>query len=331
MRRRCLLAVALGAALLVGIPSMAGQSAEKARRIGVLLTLPPSVPAVRPLWQALVDGLREHGWEEGRNLILEGRFTGQDTARYPDLAAELVALKVDAIIAGDSQAIEAARRQTATIPIIMLFTSDPVRSGFVASLARPGGNITGLSGQYESLAGKTLELLKEVKPTINRVGIIFSSDNIGSAATVKEQQEKMAPDLGLIALPIPISGPADFDGAFATIVRERPQALDIHPTPVVLAHRQQIAAFAIEQRLPTATTSRFLVPEGLLMSYSPDLVATFRHVASYVDAILRGAKPAELPVEQLAKFQLVINLKTARAIGLDLPESFLLRADEVIE
>src|SRR6266536_916863 len=210
---------------------------EKARRIGVLLTLPPSVPAVRPQWQALVDGLREHGWEEGRNLILEGRFTGPDPARYPELAAELVALKVDAIIAGDSQAVEAARHQTATIPIIMLFTSDPVRSGFVASLARPGGNITGLSGQFESLVGKTLELLKEVKPTINRVGILFSPDNIGSAATAKEQQEKMAPRLGLTAL----------------------------------------------------------------------------------------------PVQQLAKFQLVINLKTARAIGLDLPESLLLRADEVIE
>jgi hypothetical protein len=165
---------------------------------------------VRPLWQALVDGLREHGWEEGRNLILERRFTGQDPARYPELAAELVALKVDAIIAGDSQAVEAARRQTATIPIIMLFSADPVRSGFVASLAQPGGNITGLSGQYESLVGKTLELLKEVSPTINRVGIIFSPDNVASAANAKEQQEKMAPGLGLIGLPIPISGSADF-------------------------------------------------------------------------------------------------------------------------
>jgi ABC transporter substrate binding protein len=143
-----------------------------------------------------VDGLREHGWDEGRNLILEGRFAGHDPTRYPELAAELVALKVDAIIAGDTQAIEAARRQTTTIPIIMLFTSDPVRSGFVASLARPGGNVTGLSGQYESLAGKTLELLKEISPTINRIGIIFSPDNIGSAATAKEQQEKMAPSLG---------------------------------------------------------------------------------------------------------------------------------------
>jgi len=157
-----------------------------------------------------VDGLREHGWEEGRNLILEGRFTGPDPARYPELAAELVALKVDAIIAGDSQAVEAARHQTATIPIIMLFSADPVRSGFVASLARPGGNITGLSGQFESLVGKTLELLKEVSPTINRVGVIFSPDNIASA---------------VIALPIPVSGPADFDGAFATIVRERLQAI----------------------------------------------------------------------------------------------------------
>ncbi len=329
--RRSLLAVMLGAILLVGISSTASDSVEKERRVGVLLTLPPSVPAVRPLWQALVDGLRDHGWDEGRNLILEGRFAGQDPTRYLDLAAELVALKVDAIIAGDTQAIEAARRQTATIPIIMLFTSDPVRSGFVASLARPGGNITGLSGQYESLVGKTLELLKEVKPTINRIGILFSPDNIGSAATAKEQQEKMAPRLGLTALPIPVSGPADLDGAFATIVRERLQALDAHPAPVILAHRAQIAAFAIEQRLPTVTTSSFLVPEGLLMAYSPNIAATFRHVASYVDAILRGAKPAELPVQQLAKFQLVINLKTARAIGLDLPESLLLRADEVIE
>jgi putative ABC transport system substrate-binding protein len=278
-----------------------------------------------------MDGLREHGWEEGRNVLIEARSAGSDPARFPDLAAELVALKVDVIVADTTPAIEAARRKTTTIPIVMVAPSDPVGSGFIASFARPGGNITGLANHFETASGKHFELLKAVKPGLERVGVMYNPDNAASVTVLKHQQEQVAPRLDLVVVPIPVSRPADFDEAFALIARERLHALHVHPAPPLLNYREKIAAFAIKQRLPTATGLAVMARDGFMMSYGNDLAASFRRSAAYVDQILKGANPAELPIEQVERQQLVVNLKTARELGLAIPASILLRADDVIE
>ena len=299
--------------------------------MGVLFSGIPSDPATIPVRQALVDGLREHGWEEGRNVILEVRYSGPDPARFTELAADLVALNVSAILTANMQALDAARRKTTTIPIIMAGAGKAVELGFIASLAQPGGNITGLVSQIETVSEKNLELFKEIKPGIERIGIIYSPANVSSLAAMKEQQEEIAPRLGLVVLPIPVSKPADLDEAFTTIVREGVQALHVHPAPTIFPHRVKIAAFAIERRLPTNAGLNVMARDGLLMSYGYDNRASWRRAASYVDRIFKGANPAETPVEQVDRFQFIINLKTARAIGVDLPQALLARADEVID
>lgn len=315
---------------LIALFPAAAQDGATPRRVGILFSGLPSDPAAIPVRQALADGLREHGWEEGRDVLLEVRFAGPDPASYPALAANLVALKVDVIMTANTQALEAARRAT-TIPIVMAGATVSEKLGFVASFARPGGNITGLVNQAETVSGKALQLLKEIKPGIERVGIVYSPDNIASAATFKAQQEEMAPRLGLVVVPVPVSKPADFDAAFATIVRERAQALIVYQPPVVFAHRARIAAFAIEQRLPTACLLSVMARDGLLISYGYNNSASWRRAAWYVDRIFRGANPAEMPIEQVDRFELVVNLRTARQLGVTIPASILLRADEVIE
>ena len=325
---RGLLAVLLS---LLVMTSVLAQDPTTPRRVGILMSGLAADPATRNVLQALVDGLRERGWQEERNVMLEARYAGPDPARFPELAAELVALKVDVITTANTQALDAARRNTTTLPIVMAGVTNPVKLGFVASFARPGGNITGVVSQLETVVGKSLELLKEIKPGIERIGIIYSPDNVASAATFKVQQEEMAPRLGLIVLPIRISKSTDFDEAFATIARGRPQALQVHPTPIVYAHRAKIAAFAIEQHLPTTSAFGVLTRDGLLMSYGYNDAASWGHAASYVDRILRGGNPAEMAVEQVDKFELIINLKTARAINIELPQTLLARADELIE
>jgi len=307
-----------------------GQAAEKTRRVGVLFSGLSSGPGARPVvLQALVDGLREHGWEEGRNVVLEVRYAGGDPARFAELAVDLVELKVDAIMINDTQALDAARRKTTTIPIILTGQRVTMGLGFIESLARPGGNITGVVNQAETVDEKNLELFKEINPGIERIGIMYSPENSASFATFKKEQ--MVPRLGLIGVPIPVSKPGDLDEAFATIVRERVQALHVHPVPVIVAQRGRVAAFAIERRLPTTCGANDMARDGLLMSYGFDPRVSWRRAASYVDRIFKGANPAEIPVEQMDRFQLIINLRTARAIGLDLPPALVARADEVIE
>ena len=317
---------------LVLIPAVA-QDGAKPRRVGVLMAGSLMDPFTNSLWKALVDGLRELGWEEGRNVLIEGRFVGPDPTRFPEIAAELVSSRVDVIVAGTTQAIEAVRRKTTTIPIVMVTPSDPVGSGFVASFARPGGNITGLANHLNAASGKTFELLRAVKPGIERVGVMYNPDNAASVSGLKHQQEQAAPGLGLVVVPIPVSRPADFDEAFALIARERLHALVVHPAAPLSfgTHREKIAAFAIKQRLPTATALAVMARDGLMMSYGFDAAASYRRSAAYVDRILKGANPAELPVEQAERYELVVNLKTARELGLTIPASILLRADEVIE
>jgi putative ABC transport system substrate-binding protein len=323
------LAAAVLLAPLVLIPAVA-QDGAKPHRVGVLFAGSLSDPQIKRYRDVLADGLHQRGWEEGRNLVLEIR-PGSDPTRYDEQAAELVALKVDAIVAGTSQAVEAARRKTATIPIVMFNATDPVKSGFVASLARPGGNITGVANELETVSGKYFEFLKAIKPGIERVGIMFNPDNPGSAPALKVQQDQMAPRLGLTAVPIPVSTPSDLDRAFATIARERLHAMLVHPAPPMFTQRARIAAFLIEQRLPTVTAFGHWARAGFLMSYGPDVVAIARRVAAYVDLILRGANPGELPVELADRYELVVNLKTARELGLTVSPAILLRADEVIE
>jgi putative tryptophan/tyrosine transport system substrate-binding protein len=326
MKRRGFLA---GAALLIAAPSMA--QSTKPAQIGLLLQVPPSAAPVQPLWKALVDGLRAKGWEEGRNLVIETRVAGGDPTRFPALARELVTLNVDVILAANQQSIAAAQQATATIPIVMCGGADPVKPGFVASLAKPGGNITGITTDFETLIGKHYELLTEIKPGIKRVGVIYDPSHATSAALYRREQEEIAPRLGLALVPLPVSTAADIKAAFAAIGRERPDALQVQAIPIVQAHRAEIAAFAIEQRLPTMIGLKVLVPDGFLMSYAHDPAESFRRAAWYADRILRGAKPADLPVEQSSRFELVINLRTARAIGLEIPAVILARADELIE
>jgi putative ABC transport system substrate-binding protein len=306
------------------------QRADKPRRVGVLFSGLSSDPVARPVLQALVDGLRDHGWEEGRNVVLEVRYSGPDPARYVDLAAEFDALRVDVIMTANTQAIDAARRKAPEIPIVMAGAGVHVGLGYIESLARPGGNITGVVSQIETIE-KNLELFKEISPGIERIGIIHSPDNVSSLASFKADKEKTAPRLGLVVVPIPISKPGDLDEAFAIIVRERVQGLVVHPPPVIFAQRGRIAAFAIERRLPTTSGFHVMARDGLLMSYGYDNKATWRRAAAHVDRIFKGANPAELPVEQADRFQFIINMKTARAFGLDLPPTLVARADEVIE
>jgi putative ABC transport system substrate-binding protein len=300
------------------------------RRIGTIENSSASDRAIRPIWQVFVDNLRERGWEEGRNIVFERRFGGSDPTRYPELAAELVALNVEVIVVANTQAAAAARSKTATIPIIVVGVADPVGSGLVASLARPGGNITGLANQIEIVSAKNFELLKECKPGIKRVGIIFSPNNAPSAKTAKDMQEDVGPRLGLTVVPIGVTKPEDLADAFAMIIREQVEGLLVLPVPVVFGNRSKIVDFTLQQRLPLLSPVSNYVREGFLMSYGFDNRATFARAGSYVDRILRGANPADLPVEQVDQFQLVINQKTARAIGLDIT-SLASRADEVIE
>jgi len=306
------------------------QRADKPRRVGVLFIGLSSDQATPPVLQALVDGLREHGWEEGRNVVLEVRYAGSDPARFAELAAEFDALRVDVIMTANTQAIDAARRNAPKIPIVMAGAGVQVGLGYIESLSRPGGNITGIVNQIATIE-KHLELLKEIRPGMERVGIIHSPDNVSSLASFKADKERTAPRLGLVVVPLPVSKPADLDEAFATIVRERVQALVVHPTPVPFAQRGRIAAFAIERRLPTTSGFHVMARGGLLMSYGYDNKAGWRRAASHVDRIFKGANPAELPVEQADRFQFIINMNTARAMGLDLPPALVARADEVIE
>jgi putative tryptophan/tyrosine transport system substrate-binding protein len=286
-------------------------------------------PAAGPDWQAFVDALRERGWVEGRNLVFELR-SALRAERYPEVAAELVAPRPDLIIANSSQATEALCQKTDTIPIVMIGVADPIGSGFVASLARPGGNVTGLSLQLGETNQKALQLLTETRPGISRIGLFWVPDNLGSRLN-KEALVAIAPRLGVALEPVAIRAPEEFDAAFAAVTRSRADGLFTHSAPLLLSKREEIIAFAIDRRLPTMGANTQWARGGLLMSYAPDNIVQWRRAADYVDRILKGTKPADLPVEQPTKFDFVINLKTARAIGIEIPPLLLGRADEVIE
>ena len=325
-RRRLGLIVTLALALLVATLAAGAQPPGKVYRIGYVGTVPPPAPQ----WDALLDGLREHGYIEGRNIVFERRFSGGKAERFPEFAAEMVRLRVDVIIVPTTPAALAAKNATQAIPIVIVTALDPVRAGLVASLARPGGNITGLSVLAPELSGKRLELLKEVVPGMTRVAVLWNAANPANASAWEETQAA-AGALGLLLHSREVRGPQDLKGAFALTAKVRPDALLVLGDSLLGIYRQQIVEFATQQHLPSVFFGREWVVAGGLMSYGPSVPDLYRRAATYVDKILKGAKPAALPVEQPTKFELVINLKTAKALGLTIPRSVLVRADEVIE
>ena len=326
-RRGCVVALVILALGVLAAPLAAdAQPAGKVPRIGVLLTL---YSPAEDSPQAFRQGLRSHGYIEGQNIAIEWRSAEGKYDQLPALAAELVRLKVDVIVADVTRATLAARQATATIPIVMMANADPVGSGLVLSLARPGGNITGLSIMLPDISAKRLQLLTEAVPTISRVAALCNPATPYHKTLMKEIAAA-APSLRLQPLPIAVQGPGEFEGAFSAMARGQVDALFVADDPMFVTSRTRLLELAAKSRLPTMFAHRDFVTAGGLMSYGPSLSDMFRRAATYVDKILKGAKPADLPVEQAARFELVINLKTAKALGLTIPPSLLLRADEVV-
>ncbi len=334
-RGALLVTLALGILVLVllaaPLAADAQQQTGKVYRIGILGNVPLTDPEGARLWGAFIQGLRELGYVEGQNITIEHRSSEGKYERLPALAADLVRLKVDVIVAPATQGPLAAKQATRTIPIVMTSGGDPVGSGLVASLARPGGNITGLSFvAFPEIVGKQLELLKETVPQVSRVAVLWNPANPTNRLLLGEAKVA-ARSLAVQLQTLEARGPDDFERAFAAMTRERAGALLVLGDGMLILHRTRIADLAAKSRLPAMYGSRENVNAGGLMSYSPSLQDSFRRAATYVDKILKGAKPADLPVEQPTKFELVINLKTARALGLTIPPSVLVRADQVIE
>jgi putative ABC transport system substrate-binding protein len=281
-------------------------------------------------WNAFRQGLRDLGYVEGQNITIESRWADGRYERLPDLAAELVRLKPDLIVAAGTPAALAAKQATTTIPIVMAGAADPVRLKLLASLARPGGNITGVTNVAIELAGKRVGLLKEMLPKVSRVAILWDEANPAADFNVKETAAAVAA-VGLTPRVFGVRDPKEFDSAFSAMLNEQVGALIVGPSPMFFGQQEWLGDLAAKNRLPTMFTVADYTQAGGLMSYGPSYPALFRRSATYVDKILRGAKPADLPVEQPSKFELVINLKTAKALGLTIPQSLLLRADAVIQ
>ena len=301
------------------------QPAEKLARIGYL-----SLGSAADTPKALLQGLRELGYVEGQNLVIEYRYTEGKAERLPDLAEELVSLKVDIIVAGGTPLPLAAKHATGTIPIVMSAAGDPVGTGLVPSLAKPGGNVTGLSTFTRDLAAKRLQLLKEVVPVISRVAVLWNAANPYAVLNMRET-EAAARTLGLQVQSVEVRGPDDIETGFSTAIRWRAGAFIVVDDPVTYLHRTRIADLAARNQLPAMYGFRQYAEAGGLMAFGTSLADLSRRAATYVDKILKGAKPADLPVEQPTQFELVINAKTAKALKLTIPPSVLLRADQVIE
>ena len=304
------------------------QRAPKSARIGYLS--PSTLAAVTHLVGAFKQEMRKLGYVEGKTFVLEFRQANGQFERLPDLARDLVGLKLDVILATTDVAIAAVKRVTQTIPIVMATSTDPVGTGFVASLAHPGGNITGLSSFSPELGAKRLQMLREAVPGLSRVACFWNPDVRGAVLDYKET-DGAAHALRLDLQSVEISRAEDLDRAFSAAMKERAQAFVMSSNPVLFAHRSKIAEFARSNRLPSMYSQREYVDAGGLMSYGPSLPDMYRHAAIYVDKILKGARPGDLPVEQPTKFELVINLKTAKALELTIPQSILVRADEIIQ
>jgi putative ABC transport system substrate-binding protein len=305
------------------------QQPGKVYRVGIL-TNNASDPAEARLWQAFRQGLRELGWIEGANILLEFRGAEGNPARLPELAADLVRLKVDLIMARSSQFVQPAKEATSSIPIVFVVHADPVRLGHVASLARPGGNITGLANLQTDIGPKELEILISAVPGSKRIAVLWNPDTPSHTPGLKAVEEAGRP-LRVQVQAFGARTASELEGAFAAMARARAQAVLVYASPFSFAERDRVAALAIKYRLPAMFGVKEAVEAGGLMSYAPNYADLYRRGAVYVDKILKGAKPANLPVEQATKFELVINLKTARVLGLTIPQSVLGRADQIIQ
>jgi putative tryptophan/tyrosine transport system substrate-binding protein len=315
--------------LLAASLAVEAQQPGKVYRIGIL-TNKASDPAEARVWQAFRSGLRERGWIEGQNILFEFREAEGNFARLPGLAADLVRLKVDLILARSSQFVQPAKEATSSIPIVFVVHADPVGTGHVASLARPGGNITGLANLVVDLAPKLLELLGSAIPRAKRIAFLWNPDTPSHTRALKAVQEA-GRTLGAQLQTVSARTAAELEGAFKTMARARAQAVVVIGSPIFFTERQHVAKLAIAHRLPATADAREYAEAGFLMSYGANYEDLYRRGAIHVDKILKGAKPADLPVEQATKFELVINLKTAKALGLTIPHSVLGRADEVIQ
>jgi putative ABC transport system substrate-binding protein len=320
-RRRFLLTSLAGA---VAGPLAAGaQEPPKAPRVGFLEASPGPDRVFR-------DGLRQLGYVEGKNIGIEWRWAHSQSERFPEFAAELVQLKVDVIVATNNPAVAAAQNATRTIPIVMVLVTDPVRLGFVASFARPAGNITGLTLQSPELAGKRLQLLKEAVPHLTRVAVLWDPTEPGRQQLVKET-EVAAPRLGLRLHTLAARNPSEIGDAITAMAREGVGAVLVYGSSLLYARRATIVELATKSRMATMCSAAEWMDAGFVMSYGTSLNEMYRRAPYFVDKLLKGAKPADLPVEQPTKFDLIVNLKTARALGLTIPPALLARADQVIE
>ena len=329
MKTRREFLIAGGAGLCVFAAPLAAQQPGKIARIGRLA--PASVSAdTLGIFEGLQRALNSLGWIEGRNVVMEDRFAEGRSDRLPELAAELVCLKVDVIVTGSTVGALAAKNATATIPIVMVMGGDPVASGLAASLARPGGNVTGITTLGQELSVKRLEVLKETVPGLVRVPVLSNPTFPDAVASVKSL-EGAARALGVQLRVVDVRDPAEFEKAFGAISGERAKALMVLPDVMFMVNRRRIVELAAKSRLPAMYGMVEFVDAGGLMFYGASLPDMYVRVAGYVDRILRGAKPSELPIERPTKFELVINMKTAKALGITIPQTILLRADRVIE
>ena len=329
MRRRDFITLLGGAAATWPLAAHAQQAAGRVYKVGYL-SLASRERALRFV-EAFEDGLRRLGYRVGENVTIEYRFANSEMERLPALAAELVRLGMDIIIAGSNPSTVATITATTTIPVIMVNIVDPVGTGLIASLARPGANVTGLAVDAGGeILGKRFELLKEMLPNLARLGIMWNPD-VAVNRSRQVAMTEVARTLGLTTIPVEVRGVGTLDQAFATMAEERAQAFVVQGDSVLHEYRGQIAEMAVRNRLPSAAVASQLAEAGFLLSYGANLVDLYRRAAVFVDKIFKGAKPADLPVEQPTKFELVINLKTAKALGLTVPSTLLARADEVIE
>ena len=326
--RRVIIILAL---VILAVSLTAGAQPLKVHRLGILSGETPPADKGPSRWhEAFQQGLRELGWIEGQNIALEYRFAAGQFERFPQLAAELIELKVDVIVASLTLAIQAAMRATTTIPIVMAGPGDPVSTGLVRSLRRPGGNVTGLSAMATELMGKRLELLREALPKARGLVVLMDPDNSAMRVRVRELESELA-RFGWRMTPAEVWGLNDLESTLASLGKHRGKALLVTYDPLSLVHRRRIVEAAAHHQLPAIYELRDFVDEGGLMSYGPSRPEMYRRAASYVDKIFKGTKPGDLPVEQPMAFELVINLKTAKALDLAFPPSLLMIANEVIK
>ena len=326
-RRRFVAAIAGG---LLAAPLVAeAQQGGKVPRLGLLDYSSPD-QARLAWWEAFQQRMRELGYVEGQTVAFERRWAHGDIERLPGLATELVHLKVDVIVTGGSPAALAAKTATGTIPIVMATGADPVELGLVPSLGRPGANLTGVTSMAADVTAKRLELLRELLPKASRVAILWDG-NSGGGRLSAQMTQAAGKRMGVDILAYEVRKPSEFDRAFSAMAKDRAGSLDVAASPMFFTARRRIAELALKHRLPTMVGSREYAEAGALASYGTDYIDLFRRVPTYLDKILRGAKPAELPIEQPTKFELIINLRTAKALGLAIPQALLVRADQVIE